>query len=182
MLASADAAVVEVPDLRALILRVPAAEVVAEGEDPLLRAGALLITPGAADHRVEAMLVDRVQQRHRLQPVARRPRTRLLDRAAGVDRILHVGDDEALAELGHAAIAELDHLREVVPGVDVHQDQREAGGAKRLLGESQEHDRVLAAGEQDHRSLELGRDLAEHVDRLGLQCIEMRDGVSAVEG
>ena len=89
--------------------------------------------------------------------------------AALVDRLLHAGDDQPLAELGHAAVAELDHLGEVVPGVDVHQRERERRRAEGLLGQAQQHDRVLAAAEQQHRSLELGRDLAHHVDRLGLQ-------------
>src|SRR3712207_7801730 len=35
-----------------------------------------------------------------------------------VDRLLHGRDDQPLAQLLHAAIAELEHLREVVAGVD----------------------------------------------------------------
>ena len=69
----------------------------------------------------------------------------------------------------HAAVAELDRLGEVVPGVDVHHRERERRRAKRLLGQAQQHDRVLAAAEQQHRPLELGDDLAHHVDRLGLE-------------
>ena len=86
-----------------------------------------------------------------------------------VDRVLHARHDQPLAELRHAAVAELDHLGEVVPGVDVHQRERERRRAERLLGEPQQHDRVLAAAEQQHRPLEFGRDLAHHVDRLGLE-------------
>ena len=77
--------------------------------------------------------------------------------------------DQPLAELGHAAVAELDHLGEVVAGVDVHQRERERRRAERLLGQAQQHDRVLAAAEQQHRPLEFGGDLAHHVDRLGLE-------------
>src|SRR3954469_17757769 len=89
VLALADACVVEVPQLRALVLGVPAAEVVAEREDPLLRAGPLLVAPRAAERGVEAVLGDRVEQRHGLQPVARGARPGLLDDAALVDRLLH---------------------------------------------------------------------------------------------
>jgi hypothetical protein len=67
------------------------------------------------------------------------------------------------------AIAELDHLGEVVAGVDVHDREREAPGPERLLGQAQEDDRVLAAREQEHGPFELGRDLAEDLDRLGLE-------------
>src|SRR3954469_6896426 len=76
VLALADPPVVDAPQLRALAARVPLAEVVAEAEDPLLRAGALLVAPRAAERGVEAVLLDRVEQRRRLQPVARRARPR----------------------------------------------------------------------------------------------------------
>ena len=42
-------------------------------------------------------------------------------------------------------------------------------GAERLLGQPQQHDRVLAAAEQQRRALALGGDLADDVDRLGLE-------------
>ena len=47
---------------------------------------------------------------------------------------------------------------------------------ERLRGQVQHHDRVLAAGEQQHGPLELGDDLADDVDRLGLE----RDSTSDV--
>src|SRR5207302_4316747 len=117
--------VVEVPELWTLGARVPLSEVVSEREDSLLRAGALLVTAGAADRGVEAVLLDRVEQRRGLKPVARRARSRLLDDATPVDRLLHGCDDEALVELGDAAVAELDHLGKVVARVDVHERERE---------------------------------------------------------
>ena len=175
VLALADARVVEIPELGPLRARIPLAEVVAEGEDPLLRAAPLLVAPRPADRRVEAVLLDRVEQRRRLQPVARRARAGLLDDAPLVDRLLHRRDHEALAELGDAAVAVLDRLREVVPGVDVHDRERELAGPERLLGEPQQHDRVLAAREEQHRPLELGRDLAEDVDGLRLELVEVRE-------
>ena len=126
--------------------------------------------PNAASKLV---LLDRVEQRDGLQAVARRARAGLLDGAALVDRLLHGGDDQPLADLLDEPVAELDHLGEVVARVDVHHREREARRAERLLGESQQHDRVLAAGEQQHGTLELGGDLAHDVDRLGLEGVEM---------
>jgi hypothetical protein len=116
---------------------------------------------------------DRVQQRHRLQTVARGPRPRLLHRAAAVDRLLHARHDQLLPEFRHAAVAELDHLGEVVAGVHVHQREWEGRRAERLLGEAQQHDRVLAAAEQQHRALQFRGDLAHHVDRLALQRLQV---------
>ena len=93
--------------------------------------------------------------------------------AAVVDRVLDARDDQPLAELGDAAVAELEHLGEVVSGVDVHQREREARRPERLLGEAQQHDRVLAAGEQQHRPLALGGDLAHDVDGLVFERVEV---------
>src|SRR6266702_2259112 len=53
VLALVDSRVVEVPRLRALVLRVPLAEVVAEGEDALFRARLFLVAARSADRGVE---------------------------------------------------------------------------------------------------------------------------------
>src|SRR3954449_6415463 len=179
VLALADPPVVDAPQLRALAARVPLTEVVAEAEDPLLRAGALLVAARAAERGVEAVLLDRVEQRRRLQAVARRARPGLLDHTAAVDRILHRGDDEPLAELGHAAVAVLDDLGEVVARVHVHERERERRGAERLLGQAQKDDRVLAAAEEQDRPRQLGRHLAHDVDRLGFEDVQMGQLVRA---
>ena len=71
VLALVDPAVVEAPQLGALVLRVPLAELVAEGEHPLLGPGLLLVAAGAAEQRVEAVLLGGLQQHRRLDPVAR---------------------------------------------------------------------------------------------------------------
>ena len=70
VLARADAPVVEVPELRALGLGIPLAEVVAKREHPLLGAGALFIAAGSTECRIEPVLGDGVEQRPDLQAVA----------------------------------------------------------------------------------------------------------------
>jgi hypothetical protein len=79
----------------------------------------------------------------------------------------------------HAPVAELDHLREVVTRVDVHDGKRELARSERLLGQTQQHDRVFAAGEEQHGTLELGRDLAEDVDRLCFEVVQVRQRARA---
>src|SRR5712692_2308248 len=59
------AGVVEVPQLRALVLRIPLAELVAEREYALLGARFFLVAARPADGGIEAELGDRLQQRHR---------------------------------------------------------------------------------------------------------------------
>ena len=101
-LARVDPAVVEVPQLGALVLRVPLAELVAEGEDPLLGPGLLLVAAGAAEQRVEAG----ASRRRRAAPgsgsgCASRCGSSRTD--AAVDRLLDAGDDQLHAELGRPA-------------------------------------------------------------------------------
>ena len=162
------APVVQAPQLGTLVLRIPLAELVTEAEDALLRPCLLLVAPGAAEHGIEAVRLDGVEQRRRLQTVARSARTLVLDHTAGVDRVLDRRDDQPRAQLGGPAVAELEHLVEVVPGVDVHQRERDAGGRERLLGDAQHDDGVLAAAEQQARPFELRRHLAHDVDRFSL--------------
>ena len=130
VLALAVPAVVEAPQLGPLVLRVPLAELVAERVHPLLGPGLLLVAPGAAEDGVEAVLLDGVEQRRGLQPVAAGPGPGLLGDPALVDGVLHRGDDQPGAGLGHPAVAELDDLGEVVAGVDVHHRERAAGRAR----------------------------------------------------
>src|SRR5207248_675077 len=141
------AAVVERPQLWALRLRVPLAGLVAEAEDALLRTGALLVAARAAERGVEPVLGDRVEQRDRLEPVARGARAGLLHHAALANRLLNRRDHQPLAEALDQLVAELDHLGEVVARVHMHQRERELGRPERLLGQPHEHERVLAAGE-----------------------------------
>ena len=54
------------------------------------------------------------------------------------------------------------------------QRERDAARPERLARQVREHDRVLAAAEQQHRALELGGDLADDVDRLGLERLQVR--------
>ena len=62
VLAAVDAAVVEAPQLGALHLRVPLAELVAVGVDALLGAGLLLVAAAATEGGGEAVLLDGVEQ------------------------------------------------------------------------------------------------------------------------
>src|SRR5687768_14719961 len=82
------AAVVDVPQLGALVARIPLAELVAQREHPLLGACLFLVAPAAAEDGVEAVLLDRVEEGNGLQPVARRVGPRLFPHAALVDRLL----------------------------------------------------------------------------------------------
>ena len=69
-LAGADAAVEEDPQLGALVLRIPLAGAIAEGEDALLGAGFFFVAARAAEGCVEAVRAQAVEQSLRLQQSA----------------------------------------------------------------------------------------------------------------
>jgi hypothetical protein len=165
--------VVQVPQLRPLGARVPLAELVPQGEDALFRAGFLLVAPPAAEDGVKAVLRDHLEKAVGLEAVARGAGGGVLDDLTAVDRLLDRGDDEPHAELGDAAVPEVEHLVEVVTGVDVDDGEQDRLRPAGLRGEVQEHLRVLPAGEEEGRPLELGDDLPDDVDRLGLERLEV---------
>ena len=171
MLAGRVAAVVEVPELGALAARVPGAERVAQAEDALLGAGLLLVTAATAEDGVELVGLDGVEQRDGLERVPGTVRT--LTQAAVVDVVLHVGHDQTKPEAGDRLVAVVEHLGEVVAGVDVQQRERWRRRGEGLDRQVQHDDGVLATAEQHHGPLELAGDLAEDVDRLRLEVVEV---------
>ena len=177
MLTRRVAAVVEAPQLGALVARVPLAELVAQRDDALLGAGLVLVAARAAEDGVVAAGRDRVEERKRLQRVARAVGALL--QAAVVDVVLHARDLETDAEARDRLVAERDHLGEVVARVDVQHRERHLAGEEGLRREVQHDDRVLAAGEEQDGTLELRDDLADDVDRLGLEQVERASGVRA---
>ena len=176
LLAGGHAGVVQAPQLGALGLRVPLAELVAEREDPLLGARLFLVAAGAAHQRVELVRLDGFQQRHGLRGVARigflaQPH------GAALDGVLDMAHHQPRAQFRHALVAEGDDLWVVVAGVDVDQRERQlhlaVAQAERLQRQVQHDDRVLAAREQQRRVAALGHHLADDVDRLGFQPVEV---------
>ena len=175
VLALVEAAVVEAPQLGALHLGVPLAELVAVGVDALLGAGLLLVAPAATEGGGEAVLLEGVEQGADLEAVA--AGLAVVDDDAVGDGLLDAGHDQADAEPADPVVAAGEDLGEVVAGVDLEDRERDLGGVEGLLGQPHHDDGVLAAGEHQHRLLELGGDLAEDVDRLRLELVELAEPV-----
>ena len=174
MLALVDAPVVERPQLGALVLGVPLAEVVAVGVDALLGARLFLITPAATEGRGVAPLLDGVEQGADLQPVARG--LAVVDDDAVGDRLLDGGDVQLDAQTVDPAVSRREHLGKVEAGIDLEQTEGDLGRGEGALGQPEHDDRVLAAGEHQDGTLELRSDLTDDVDRLGLEDVEVRQG------
>ena len=165
---------VELPQLGPLALGIPLAEGVPEGEHPLFGPGLVLVPPGAADAGVESVRIDGVEQRGGLEAVSHAAVAGIYH-PTGVDRVLHGGDQQPLAQLLDATIAEVDDFGEVVAGVDMHDREREVSGPERLFGQPEQHRRVLAPAEQEHRALTFGGHFPHDEDGMGLQQVEMVD-------
>ena len=89
-------------------------------------------------------------------------------------------DDEVEAEFGGVAVAEFEHLAEFVAGVDVEERERDGRRVEGLLRKAQHDGGVFADGVEHHRVLKLGDDLAEDVDALGLEQLDVTQAVDAV--
>lgn len=84
--------------------------------------------------------------------------------------------------LGRTAVAEGDHLAEFPACVHVQQRDRRWRRGKGLEQQVQQHRAVLADRIQHHRRTELGGDLAQDVDALGLETVEMGKGWQGWQG
>src|SRR5699024_1190858 len=116
-LAGVNPPVVQGPEFRALVLGVPLAEVVAEREHPLLRACLLLVAAGAPHQRGEPVVFGGLQQHRSLRAVA--GAVAFLPYPPRIDRLLHGPHDESNAQFCDPPVAELEHLSEVLAGVDM---------------------------------------------------------------
>ena len=172
--AGMNAGVVEVPQLGALVLRVPLAGAVAEGVDALLGAGFLFIAARAAKCRVEVVVAQRVEQRLRLRAVrssawcraqwgwfprrwpARCARPAAPRRPSAPSRSRKVSISANLKPVSTCSSGN---------GI--------GAGIEGLLRQAQHHGRVFADGVEHHRPLELGGDFAQNVDALGFKQAQM---------
>ncbi|MNT10810.1 hypothetical protein D3C72_1456610 [compost metagenome] len=147
---------------------------VAEGVDTLLGAGLLLVATGAAEGRIEAVLVERLLEALGLHHVG-------VLRAAMGEGVDVLGDafridvgDQVQAHLGDHLVAELVHLLELPPGVDVHDRERQLAGEERLARQVQHHGGVFTDGVEHHRVVEFGGHFTNDVDALRLQLFQVR--------
>ena len=157
-----------------LALRIPLAVGVADREDALLRARPFLVAPRAAEWprrscppaspSSSALVFSRPQQRCVPTLNGCVPSPIASSFVWTISRA-----PTALA----ISVAELDHLAELVGGVDVEQRERDRARVERLLRQPQQDRRVLADRIEHHRPLELGHHLAHDVDAFGLQGAQM---------
>ena len=171
--AGMDARVVEVPQLGALVLRVPLPGAVAEGVDALLGAGLLFIAPRAAEGRVEVVVAQRIEQRLRLQQSAAALGVQRDGIRARGDGRLIAPDQQLRAHRARHLIAEGEHLGEFEAGVHVQQGKRNRRGIEGLLRQPQHDGGILADGVEHDRPLKLRGHFAQDVNALRFQQAQM---------
>ncbi len=161
-----------VPEFRRLVAEVPLPGVAARAEHPLLGAHALLVAADPGDDAGELVLGDGVAQAQRL---AR-------GRAGGgrQGRIHRVHRRALLAQQvelpgGHILVAEGIHFRELLAGVDMHHGKRHPP-EERLAGEPDHDVGVLAQRPQHGQPVDAVEGLAQDVDALRFEAVEMVHG------
>ena len=180
VLTGAVAGVEQVPQLGALVARVPLAELVAQGDDALLGPGLLLVAAPAAEDAVEAALLDGVEKRDGLERVT--GAVGALAQTAVVDVVLDAGHHEPQTELLDRPVAVGQQLGEVVAGVHVQDGEGDRSGPEGLARQVQHDHGVLAPGEQQHGAAALGGDLPDDEDGLGLQDVKDVQGLTGGGG
>lgn len=66
-----------------------------------------------------------------------------------------------------------------MPGLDVKEGHGDIGRPEGFLREAEDTDRVLTTGEKNSRTLELRRDFAQDVHRLGFEVLEVVEMITA---
>ena len=143
-------------------------------------AGSLLVAARSAERSVELVLRQRLLQAVSLHDVG----VQLAAVRVGAHALLHallvdVHDQLPTQLLADELLAELDHLAELPRRVHVHERKRRLARVKGLLRQPYHHARVLADRVQHHRLFELRRHLADDVDALGLELLQMGEVVGS---
>ena len=144
----------------------------AKTEDSLLRPAPLFVTPGPTDCGVESIAVDARAQGHSLHDPGVLMGTVGERRDALVAGLLIRRYAHVQAKVGHALIAERDHLLELPGGVDMHHRERQTRRRKGLERKVQKHGGILADAVEQHWIPERSCGLAVDVDSLGLKLVE----------
>ncbi len=182
-LAGVDPPVVQRPQLGALVLRVPLAELVAEGEHPLLRPRLVLVAAGAAERRAEPVLGQgRPAAPGSGSGCGCRPAARATSPRCDAPRAREATSSWTPSSATRR-VAEVEHLGEVVPGVDVHAPGTGCGPGQNAFSASRsitieslppENSSTGRSSSADH--------LADDVDRLRLQGLQLGQPVSRRSG
>src|SRR4051812_32977803 len=118
-------AIIDIPELRALVAWLPLAKGIPVREYPLFCTRFFFIASGAAHAGIEPVLLYGLQQRNGLQFIPAGMRPCLLYHSTGVNTLLHQPDNKLYAIIIYKLIPELYGLIEVVTGINMYQSKRQ---------------------------------------------------------
>ena len=145
------------------------------GKHAFLGPRLLFVATGASERRVEAVLVERLNEGLRFHDVGVERRAVLKRVDALVQSLLVDMDEQIEAEPPGSFVAERDHVPKLPGRIDVEQRKRRLGRKEGLHRQVQHHGAVLADGIQHDGPLALRDDLAHDVDAFGLETLKMRE-------
>ena len=135
----------------------------AERENTLLRAALFLVAAGAAEGRIETIMVERLLEPFGLPHVGmQRAMVERVDAAFLGFGI--VPDEQFHTGVFGALFAQLVHFLEFPGCIDMQQREGRRRGIERLLGQVQHHGAVLTYRIEHHRLGRFGGDFAHDVD------------------
>ncbi len=146
---------------------------IAEGKNPFLGAAGLLVTTGAAEGRIEFIMIEGLFQRLRLHHV------RMQRRAVGegADAPLHaflIDMDQKFQPIFlHDGIAKMNHVAEFPGGVDMKKRKGHRRGIKSLACQMQQNSGILTDGIEHDGILKFRRHFPEDMNALRLKLSEM---------
>ena len=168
--------VIKAPQFWALCFRVPLAKFIAEREDAFFGAGFFFIATRAAHQGIKFMVFNRFKQGHGLGGIARIQFASEHHRAF-FNRIFHMAHHQLHAQAFYRLVTKSYDFLVVVAGVHVQQFKRQLqlalAIAEGFACQGQQHHRVFAARKQQGGILGLSNHLADDVNRLGFQPIQM---------
>ena len=167
------ATIVYVPKFRALVLRVPLIELVAETEDAFLCPRFLFITSSSAEGSIELPFVQGIEQGFCLHQVGMHFTAMREWSHTGLER-LHVALYNQVPTMFFCIrVAELNHLAELPFRVDVHQRERHFARRESLFSKANHHAAVFADAIEHDGILEFCSHLSDDVDGLGFEFLKM---------
>ena len=162
------AAIENIPQLRALILRIPLTEGITMREEALLGTRLLFVTTTATKGSVVLAFFKCLQQGYCLQTIAASACALLLHDLAFVDGLLNRTDNQVRAQFCDVLIAKLHSFRKVVPRIDVQQLERQFGRPECLFRQVRHDDGIFSAGKEQDWFLKLSGGLAKDKNRFRL--------------
>ena len=163
----------QVPQFWTLVLGIPLTECISERENSLFGSGAFFVAARTPDRGVEFVLLQGGKQCFSLQVPATSRNAQFQRVGSSCNGFFVAVHDQPRTDRSCKSVAELEHLFELVAGIDVQQRERKRRRMKSLPGEVNEDAGVFTDGVQDHRIAKFRGHLSQYEDRFVFEGVQM---------